>query len=77
MSSTDDAKQILAKCLFVSPATIGDDDLITDIKPIDSLTFETLVLETEKVIDRDLKTEEMLTLQTVGDLAKLIAEQRT
>lgn len=77
MSSTDDAKQILAKCLFVSPDSIGDDDTITDIKAIDSLTFETLVLETEKAIGRDLEPSEMLTLETVTDLATLLSAEKT
>ncbi len=73
MSSTDDAKEILAKCLFVNPDKIGDEDVITDIKAIDSLTFETLVLEIEEKTGQDLAPKDILNIQTVADLAKLLS----
>ncbi|MGB5213798.1 MAG: acyl carrier protein [Anderseniella sp.] len=77
MSGIDDAKEILAKCLFVNPDTIDDDDHINDIKIIDSLTFETLVLEIEEKTGRDLKPTDILNLQTVADLAKLLSSDPT
>ncbi len=73
MSSLDDARTILAKCLFVQFDAIGETDLIAEIKPIDSLTFQTIILEIEEKTGRDVKPEQVLNIETVSDLAELIS----
>lgn len=73
MPNLDDARTILAKCLFVQPDAIGETDLIMDIKPIDSLTFQTIILEIEEKTGQDVTPEQVLKIETVSDLAALIS----
>jgi acyl carrier protein len=72
MSALDDAKEILATCLFVPADSIADDAVITDIKSIDSLAFETIMLEVEERTGRDVDPIKMLELSTVADLAGML-----
>ncbi|NNJ74570.1 MAG: acyl carrier protein [Anderseniella sp.] len=74
--SVEEAKNILAKCLFVSPDSIDDDDVIAEIKPIDSLAFETIMLEVEESTGQPIDPIDILQLQTVADLAKIIANKK-
>ncbi|WP_337660382.1 acyl carrier protein [Anderseniella sp. Alg231-50] len=69
----DEAKNILAKCLFVNPDDIEAEDVIAEIKPIDSLAFETIMLEVEEATGQPVEPHDVLQLQTVADLAKVIA----
>ncbi len=75
--SIDEAKNILAKCLFVNPDSIEDDDVIAEIKPIDSLAFETIMLEVEESTGQPVNPIDILQLQTVADLAKIIANKKS
>ena len=75
--SIDEAKNILAKCLFVSPDAIEDEDVIVEIKPIDSLAFETIMLEVEETTGQPVDPLDILQLQTVADLAKIIANKKS
>ncbi len=75
--SVEEAKNILAKCLFVSPDSIDDDDVIAEIKPIDSLAFETIMLEVEESTGQPIDPIDILQLQTVADLAKIIANKKS
>ena len=72
MSALADAKEILATCLFVPADSIADDAVITDIKSIDSLAFETIMLEVEERTGRDVDPIKMLELSTVADLAGML-----
>jgi len=72
MSALADAKEILATCLFVPADSIADDAVITDIKSIDSLAFETIMLEVEELTGRDVDPIKMLELSTVADLAGML-----
>lgn len=75
--SVEEAKNILAKCLFVSPDSIDDEDVIAEIKPIDSLAFETIMLEVEESTGQPIDPIDILQLQTVADLAKIIAKKKS
>jgi acyl carrier protein len=73
MDALDTAKDILANCLFIPADKIGDDAGLYELKPIDSVTFETLVVEIEERTGRDIDVQALLTMKTVRDLAALIA----
>ena len=75
--SSDEAKNILAKCLFVNPDSIEDEDVIVEIKAIDSLAFETIMLEVEESTGQPVDPIDILQLQTVADLAKIIANKKS
>ncbi len=73
----DEAKNILAKCLFVNPDQIESDDIIAEIKSIDSLAFETIMLEVEEFTGQSVEPLDILELQTVADLAKILAKKKS
>ena len=73
----DEAKNILAKCLFVSPDQIVADDVIAEIKPIDSLAFETIMLEVEDFTGQSVEPQDILELHTVADLAEILAKKKS
>lgn len=76
MDALGTAKDILANCLFIPADKIGDDAGLYDLKPVDSVTFETLVLEIEERTGREVDVEALLSMRTVRDLAALIAGSR-
>ena len=72
----DAAKDILAGCMFDPKDKIHDDATIADVKEIDSLTFETLVLEIERWAGKEVDPLLLLTLLSVRDLADVLARTR-
>ncbi|WP_448950927.1 acyl carrier protein [Labrys neptuniae] len=76
MDALGTAKDILANCLFIPADKIGDDAGLYDLKPVDSVTFETLVLEIEERTGKEVDVEALLSMRTVRDLAALIAGSR-
>jgi acyl carrier protein len=73
MDALETAKDILASCLFIPADKIGDDADIYGLKTMDSVTFETLVLEIEERIGQEVDVVKLLEMRTVRDLAGLIA----
>lgn len=73
--SIHQAKDILARCLFVSPDSISDDDVIAEIKPVDSLAFETIMLEVEELTGQPVDPMTVLSIERVSDLAALISSE--
>lgn len=76
MSQADDAlgiaREILARVLYVPVESIEHGASISDIKPLDSLSFEALILELEEVSGRDVDPVSLIDLKTVKDLADLL-----
>lgn len=72
MDSLVIAKKILAESLFVPVEKISDDASINDIKELDSLSFEALLLEIEEITDREIDPVKIMQIKTVRDLADLI-----
>ena len=72
MSTLNDAKNILAKCLFVPADSIADDAVIMEIKAVDLLAFETMMLEVEESTGKTIDPVALLELVTVADLAKML-----
>ncbi|WHS30083.1 acyl carrier protein [Brucella sp. NM4] len=72
MDSLVIAKKILAESLFVPVEKISDDASINDVKELDSLSFEALLLEVEEITDREIDPIKIMQIKTVRDLADLI-----
>ena len=72
MNSLTIAKKVLAGALFVPEEKISDDTLIDDLAVLDSLSFETLVLELEEETGYEIDPVDLLLIRTVRDLAAII-----
>jgi len=72
MQSLETAKEILARALFVHKDRIGDDAALSEVKPLDSLAFEALVLELEEKTGKEVDPVDLLGIRTVRDLAGFI-----
>ncbi|MCF7647193.1 hypothetical protein KQ944_17790 [Bacillus subtilis] len=68
-------KNILAGCLFIPAESIADDASISSLSDVDSLTFELIVLETEKFIGHEADPIALLDMQTVQDMAALLQKE--
>lgn len=66
------AKDILARVLYVPASGIADDAVIADIKPLDSLAFEALMLELDEHGGREVDPTTLIDIKTVRDLARLL-----
>ncbi|RLL65459.1 acyl carrier protein [Ochrobactrum soli] len=72
MDSLVIAKKILAESLFVPVEKISDDASINDVKELDSLSFEALLLEVEEITNREIDPIKIMQIKKVRDLADLI-----
>ncbi len=72
MEHLDEAKDILSGCLFIPKDKISDDASIHSIKGLDSLSFETIVVEIEQRTGKDVDPMQLLEMVTVRDLANLL-----
>lgn len=74
--SMQEAKEILAGCLFIPIEKIGDDVSIQSIKELDSLSFAAIVVELEERSGRRIDPVDLLELRTVRDVATLLERYR-
>jgi acyl carrier protein len=72
MESLETAKDVLAKALFIHKDRIADDAAISDIKPLDSLSFEALILELEERTGKVVDPVDLIGISTIRDLAGVI-----
>lgn len=72
MQPLETAKEVLAAALFIHKDRIGDDDALSEVKPLDSLAFEALVLAIEEKTGKDVDPVDLIGIQTVRDLAGVI-----
>lgn len=70
------AREALANALFIPVEKILPSTLITDLKSLDSLTFEGLVLELERLSGAIFAPEDFLNVRTVSDLARIVELRR-
>ncbi len=70
----DEAKDILSACLFIPKEDIPEDATIHSIQGLDSLSFETLVLEIERRKGRPIAAVELVKMNSVKDLAELLRQ---
>lgn len=76
MDYMQEAKEILSGCLFTPIEKISDDMTISSINEIDSLTFEMIIMETEKRIQHEVDPMLLLELRSVRDLAAILEKCR-
>lgn len=76
MSEIEAVKQILSTAFFIPVASIKDDDLISSLKGMDSLSFEGLILELEQLAGREPDPVKLLEARTVADLAELLRDMK-
>ena len=66
------AKKIIAEALQISISEIQDDSSIDTYGKLDSLSFERVILEVEKLLGHRIKAVDLLKMATVQDLADFI-----
>lgn len=76
MTDSGEAKEILARAMFVPPDRFEDDTDFRQMPEMDSLSFEALVLEIETRIGRDVSLTKLINVRTVSDLQDLMSELR-
>jgi len=76
MDDFEDTRQILAKALFIPADGIRADDKLLELKGMDSLAFETILVEIEDVTGRDIDAASAVEAETVADLANLLEKLR-
>ncbi len=76
MNYMQKAKEILSGSLFIPIEKISDDADINDIKEIDSLAFETIVIEIETVLNKEVDAMDLLELRSVKDLARILEKNQ-
>lgn len=74
-SSLLQAKTLLSNCLLVPIEHIGDDANVGDLRDVDSLMFEGIVVEIENITGAPLDVMDLMQLRTVRDIAKLLEGQ--
>ncbi|MGB3069620.1 MAG: acyl carrier protein [Ottowia sp.] len=69
------AKALLSKCLLIPADQIGDDANVGDLREVDSLMFEGIVIEIENATGTQADVMDLLQLRTVRDVAKMLEGQ--
>lgn len=72
MSSLDTTKRIIAECLLIPADSIHADNQIAQLKNIDSLAFEMIVVAIETETGKAVAPTDLIGLETVGQLAQLL-----
>ena len=65
-------QRIIAEALMIPADSIRADDPIANLKNIDSLSFEMIIVGIETETGRKIDPVDLMPLQTVGDLTKLL-----
>lgn len=71
-----EAKKLIAEALRVPVSSISDVSTIDAHGKFDSLSFEKLILATEKFLGTEVKVGRLLDLTTIQDLADFIEEAK-
>ena len=69
------AKTLLSNCLLIPVDHIEDDAEVGDLRDVDSLMFEGIVIEIENAVGRPADVMDLLQLRTVRDVAKMLDGQ--
>ena len=64
--------KVIAKSLNIDPASINDDLGPGDISEWDSLANQSLILDLEKEFQLKLEIDEILDMETVGDIIEIL-----
>ncbi|WP_197457557.1 acyl carrier protein [Snodgrassella sp. CFCC 13594] len=66
------AKNIISKSLFIPVEKIPDNGSLNDIQPMDSLSFEGLVIGIEQAVGHEVDIMELLELRSVEDVVNVL-----
>ncbi len=69
-------RDVLADVLQVSPGRVADDLAMADVETWDSLTHMDLVVSIEKLYGIELTFEEIVAMQSVGEIRRVLQERR-
>ncbi|WP_036593774.1 acyl carrier protein [Ottowia thiooxydans] len=69
------AKMLLSHCLLIPVEQIDDDADVGDLRGVDSLMFEGIVIEIENATGTRVDVMDLLQLRTVRDVAKILDGQ--
>ncbi|MBH1963619.1 MAG: acyl carrier protein [Comamonadaceae bacterium] len=69
------AKTLLSHCLLIPVEHIDDDADVGDLRDVDSLMFEGIVIEIENATGTPVDVMDLLQLRTVRDVAKILDGQ--
>ncbi len=69
------AKTLLSNCLLIPADQIDDDAAVGDLRDVDSLMFEGIVIEIENATGKPADVMDLLQLRTVRDVAKMLDGQ--
>lgn len=65
-------QRIISESLLIPADSIQEDDLIVNLKNIDSLSFEMIVVSIENETDTIISPDSLFAIKTVGDIASLL-----
>ncbi|MGI9399942.1 MAG: acyl carrier protein [Rhizobiaceae bacterium] len=77
MDNLEETIQILARALFIPSESIKAEDKLLELKGMDSLAFETIIVELEDATGRDIDVAQAVGTETVADLAELLQKLRS
>ena len=70
--SLEITRRLIAETLLIPQDSIRSDDEIAQLKNIDSLSFEMIIVAIETETGTPIESMRMFELRTVGDLARLL-----
>ena len=70
------AKAIISGCLLIPVEHIRDDAEIGDLRDVDSMMFEGILIEVEEATGTEIDVMDLVQLRTVQDIARLLAAAR-
>ncbi|MDH5855735.1 acyl carrier protein [Lampropedia aestuarii] len=70
-------QRIISESLLIPADSISEDDLIVNLKNIDSLSFEMIVVSIENETDKLIDPDNLLRIKTVKDLALLLEQLKS
>lgn len=70
-------QRIISESLLIPAESIHEDDLIVNLKNIDSLSFEMIVVSIENETDRLVEPHNLLSIKTVKDLSVLLEQLKS
>ena len=72
MNSIDTLRRLIAESLLIPESSIHADDELAQLKNIDSLTFEMILVAIETETGRVIDPMDLMQIKTVADLARLM-----
>lgn len=72
MNHIDTVRRLIAESLLIPADSIHADDELAQLKNIDSLTFEMILVAIETETGKAIEPMDLMQIRTVGELARLL-----